>query len=124
MRKNTNSLFFCLINVACYLTDSLRGPVNKPKDEGRSPEFDGTDGTDGTDGNQKFPLIFFILCRYIDNLYMSPTFLSIFSIFSKTLSPEFFPFYCGQRRVFDTFNLLAEICQKDNLILGDFRCSI
>ena len=78
---------------------------------------------DGTE-YQKCPLIFFILCGYIDNLYMSPTFLSIFSKFSKILYPKFFPVYCGQRRVFDTFNLLAEIRQKDNLILGDFRCSI
>ena len=27
------------------------------------------------------------------------------------------PFYCGLRRVFDTFNLLAEIRQKKNLIM-------
>ena len=31
-------------------TMSLRGPVITLKDEGRSPEFDGTDGTDGRDG--------------------------------------------------------------------------
>ena len=31
--------------------------------------FDGTDGRDGWDGDQKCPLIFFILCGYIDKVY-------------------------------------------------------
>ena len=31
---------------------------------------DGTDGREGTDGQQKCPSIFFILCRYIDNVYV------------------------------------------------------
>ena len=38
LRKNTNSLFFCLIKVARYLIDSLRGLVNEPYDEARSPK--------------------------------------------------------------------------------------
>ena len=40
--------------------------------EGRASakrEFDGTDGTGWTDGNQKCPLKFFILCRYVDEVY-------------------------------------------------------
>ena len=46
---------------------SLRGPVITLKDEGRSPEFDGV-GWGGM-GYQKCPLIFFILCVYIDKVY-------------------------------------------------------
>ena len=39
-----------------------------PYGEARSAEFDGTDGR--TDGNQKCPLIFFIICEYIDYVYI------------------------------------------------------
>ena len=54
------------LNVARYLTDSLRGPVLQTLRRAHEV-FDGTDGRDGTDGldgHQKCPLIFFIL-RYI-----------------------------------------------------------
>ena len=50
-------------------------PSLTKEDEGRASakrEFDGmgrTDGTDGLDGDQKCPLIFFILCGYIDKVY-------------------------------------------------------
>ena len=52
------------LNVARFLTDSLRGPVLAHYDEAEGRVWwDGrTDGR--TDGNQKCPLIFFIL-RYI-----------------------------------------------------------
>ena len=54
---------------------SLRGPVPTPTPEARRAEFDGTDGTgwtDGTDGtgDQKGPLKFFILFKYIDKVYI------------------------------------------------------
>ena len=55
---------------------SLGGPASKaPREaEGRASakrEFDGTgrDGRTGRDGEQKCPLKFFILCRYIDKVY-------------------------------------------------------
>ena len=41
------------------------GPSDKPYAEARRAEFDGMDGTE----YQKCPLIFFILCRYIDKVY-------------------------------------------------------
>ena len=42
-----------------------------PYGEARSAEFDGTDGRmDGWDGPEKCPLNFFILCGYIDYVYV------------------------------------------------------
>ena len=49
-------------------TMSLRGPATQHlHNEARRAEFDGV-GSDGTE-YQKCPLIFFILCRYIDKVY-------------------------------------------------------
>ena len=46
---------------------SLRGPATQHlHNEARRAEFD---GLDGWDGDQKCPLKFFILCRYIDKVY-------------------------------------------------------
>ena len=50
---------------------SLRGPVITPTPEARSAEFDGTDGWTGGTGYQKGPLIFFILCTHIDEVYIN-----------------------------------------------------
>ena len=47
-----------LFNVARYLTDSLGGPVLQTLRRARSASLM------GWDGNQKYPLIFFILCGY------------------------------------------------------------
>ena len=49
------------------------GSSANPYGEARSAEFDGTGGrTGGTDGTeyQKCPLIYFILCGYIDYVYV------------------------------------------------------
>ena len=46
---------------------SLRGPATQHlHNEARRAEFD---GTGGLDGDKKCPLIFFILCGYIDKVY-------------------------------------------------------
>ena len=53
-----------LFNVARYLTDSLRGPVEPYGERTKCASLMGRDGRTGrTDGPQKCPLIFFIL-RY------------------------------------------------------------
>ena len=55
---------------------SLLGPSPKALREGRASakrEFDGTcctGWTGGTHGNQKCPLNFFIICGYIDYIYI------------------------------------------------------
>ena len=54
------------------------GPSANPYGEARRAEFDGTDGTGGTGwtgwtggkGYQTCPLNFFILCGYIDYVYV------------------------------------------------------
>ena len=55
---------------------SLRGSGQDLHNEARRAEFDGMDGWDGT-GYQKCPLIFFILCGYIDKVYNTREFLNI-----------------------------------------------
>ena len=63
-------------------TLSLRGPAQFTQ-EARSDEF--TDGwVDGFTEYQKCPSIFFILCWYIDHVYV------YLSIYSQKLSPTFF----------------------------------
>ena len=47
---------------------SLRGPVLTLTCRREALSFIGSAGV-GLDGNQKCPLIFFILCRYIDKVY-------------------------------------------------------
>ena len=51
---------------------SLRGPATQHLNPRPKAEFDGM-GWDGIgwDGNQKCPLKFFILCEYIDYIYIS-----------------------------------------------------
>ena len=44
------------------------GSSANPYGEARRAEFDGT-GRNGLDGEHKCPLIFFILCVYIDKVY-------------------------------------------------------
>ena len=49
------------------------GPAQDLHNDARSAEFDGTDGWDGWDGwdgDQKCPSIFFIICGYIDYVYI------------------------------------------------------
>ena len=61
---------------------SLRGPAPQALRRARSASLMGWGGM-GSDGNQKCPSIFFILCGYIDDVYiylytelkLSPTFL-------------------------------------------------
>ena len=52
---------------------SLRGPVitltTRPEGPSLRMGWDGMDGWDGWTEYQKCPLIFFILCRYIDKVY-------------------------------------------------------
>ena len=69
LRKNTNSLFFCLINVARYLTDSLRGPVNKPYDEARRAEFCTISGCIFIICNYKSPLLYLVVHSDLLELY-------------------------------------------------------
>ena len=45
------------------------GPSANPYVEARSAEL-WWDGTDGTDGQQKCPSLFFILCGYIEHVYV------------------------------------------------------
>ena len=61
------------INLIRLLIPSSENPYG----EARSAEFDGTDGTGGrmgrmgrVDGPEKCPLNFFILCGYIDYVYV------------------------------------------------------
>ena len=46
------------------------GSSANPYGEARRAEFDGTGGTGWTDGPEKCPLILFILCGYLELVYI------------------------------------------------------
>ena len=52
-------LHVSLFNVARYLTDSLRGPVEPYGERTKCASLMGWDGLDGLDGDHKCPLFFF-----------------------------------------------------------------
>ena len=51
---------------------SLRGPATQDlhNERAKRASLMGQDGTEGLDGEQKCPLIFFIICEYIDKVYI------------------------------------------------------